>query len=308
MMRPADIQPVPPHRLREGLRFVLAGRSHSSTVAARLEQFEALCSLPGRTHYLRWATRGRRPVGAAIALGNPGRWALLLHSPLSASGVESAGVTESVRQVAQLALADGWAFVQAVIDSAGGAEATMLVSAGLDPLAELELMRLDLPLESPDAPASDPALRWRPFDAADRHELETVLLDSYEQSLDCPRLVGLRSAADIIAGHQASGTFTPETWWLVEVDDRPAGVCFVSDAVSAPEAMVVYLGVAPSFRGRGLGRAMIRHAAQATYQRGRNALTLAVDRRNTFARNVYLDEGFVVTQRRWVHARTSREA
>jgi mycothiol synthase len=63
---------------------------------------------------------------------------------------------------------------------------------------------------------------------------------------------------------------------------------------------VIYLGLTPAARGRGLGRAVLRHAlelARAHVPR----LELAVDLRNMPAVRLYQAAGFTARDRRAVH-------
>jgi ribosomal protein S18 acetylase RimI-like enzyme len=56
------------------------------------------------------------------------------------------------------------------------------------------------------------------------------------------------------------------TAWL---DDRPAGYLVAKDDATGDELYVDYLGVDPAARGRGLGRALLRHAMSWGEDRGR---------------------------------------
>ena len=238
-----------------------------------------------------------------MALASPGRWALLLHSPLDAPGADPDDLIACMAAACDGADNGGLAFVQAIADAAGPGDVACLRGAGFEPLAELEMMDLSLPAPPADPLPCQARLTWRRFDDLPTSQAETLLLATYEDSLDCPALAGLRSAADILAGHRATGAFTPETWWVACIDGQPAGVCLVNGHVSQRAATVVYLGVAKPFRGIRLARAMIRHAADAVAQRRCTALTLAVDRRNTFARDAYLREGCAATGAHHVYIR-----
>jgi ribosomal protein S18 acetylase RimI-like enzyme len=63
---------------------------------------------------------------------------------------------------------------------------------------------------------------------------------------------------------------------------------------------VVYLGLTPVARGRGLGRITLRHALELA-RPCVSRLELAVDIRNTPATCLYRSAGFVVRDRRSVH-------
>jgi ribosomal protein S18 acetylase RimI-like enzyme len=63
---------------------------------------------------------------------------------------------------------------------------------------------------------------------------------------------------------------------------------------------VIYLGLTPAARGRGLGRAVLRRALELA-RANTPRLELAVDLRNTPAVQLYRATGFTVRDRRAVH-------
>ncbi|MCI0740263.1 MAG: hypothetical protein L0Y72_14545, partial [Gemmataceae bacterium] len=50
-------------------------------------------------------------------------------------------------------------------------------------------------------------LRLQSYAAADRRLFEDILEQTYEGTLDCPELNGVRTIAEILTGHQAQGKF-----------------------------------------------------------------------------------------------------
>ncbi|OPX22328.1 MAG: hypothetical protein B1H04_05130 [Planctomycetales bacterium 4484_123] len=86
--------------------------------------------------------------------------------------------------------------------------------------------------------------------------------------------------------------------------DEIVGCVLVNDSAARPdECEVVYLGVRPEWRRRGIGRAMVRRALAATARRRRSALGLAVDAANAPAVSLYRSEGFQEVGRREVYLR-----
>jgi ribosomal protein S18 acetylase RimI-like enzyme len=153
---------------------------------------------------------------------------------------------------------------------------------------------------SPAAPAPD--FRWRPFEPAIAAEFREVMQATYVGSLDMPELEGARGLDDILAGHRAAGLFVPERWRLGRVPGEPeaAAVLLMAEAPGRDVWEVVYLGLTPAARGRGLGLAAIRHALELA--RGRASyLELAVDLRNTPAVRLYRSTGFTPRDHRSVH-------
>jgi ribosomal protein S18 acetylase RimI-like enzyme len=124
------------------------------------------------------------------------------------------------------------------------------------------------------------------------------LLATYNDSLDCPELTGLRPIEDILAGHRAAGQFDPRLWELFLVDDEPAGCLLLAPLHTAPSLEVVYMGVVPEHRGRGVGDALLRRALQQCREHGARLLTLAVDGRNAPAKRLYERFGLKTVARR----------
>lgn len=216
-------------------------------------------------------------------------------------------VSAVVALASRQALGDGLAFVQSMLAPTLKADMAMLVSAGFRRLAELIYMRLDL--AGPVAGEDEQRCAWRDFGGYTEEELSSIITATYEDSLDCPGLRGLREMPDVIEGHKASGAFSPSSWWIADVQGRPAGCVLVNDSTVSPGAMdLVYMGVAREFRGRGLGSTLVRRAARWAGRRKRGSLTVVVDCGNVYARGVYDRLGFRETFRRVAYILTGPTA
>lgn len=128
---------------------------------------------------------------------------------------------------------------------------------------------------------------------------------SYEGTLDCPELTGLRTTEQIVQSHRAVGEWDPSLWWIVERDGRPEGCalfnhCPVQDCVE-----LVYLGLSPCARGRGTGSLLLR-AGIAAVSGLAGELRCAVDVRNAPARALYARAGFVTSSSRVAFVRPLR--
>ncbi len=297
MSRETEIAPVPEGATSETLRFLAGGRRRDIPTAVRAEAFERMIDRCGGRCRFWWARRDGRCVAASLAVAGPGRVGMLSHSPLAAPGVDGGCVAAVVERAGRQALGDGLAFIQSLLAPALRADSEMLVSAGFRRLAELLYMRLDLAERV--AAKGEERCTWRSFRRYTEEELSSVIEATYEQSFDCPPLRGLRPLSDVIEGHKASGVFSPRSWWIAGVEHRPAGCILVNDSTVSPGEMdLVYMGVAREFRGRGIGRAMVRRAARWARRRKRRALTVAVDTENTYAKRIYDQSGFRETFRR----------
>ena len=207
----------------------------------------------------------------------------------------------TIRAAADDALATGAAFAQALTPPGNEGDTACLEQAGFAFLAELCYLRK--PLSGPLEVAADGEVTWRPASEVGDAALVELIRRTYEDTLDCPRLRGLRKMADVLAGHRAAGTHRPEWWRVAERGGEPAGCVLLND-MGPTSAEVVYVGAAPAHRGRGLGTALIRRAAADAQTAGKLSVTLAVDAANTYARRIYEREGLAEVQRRVAHIRT----
>ncbi|MFW6133871.1 MAG: GNAT family N-acetyltransferase [Planctomycetota bacterium] len=303
MRRSWQIEPVPARRLLRAATFMVAGADRST--GARLRA-EGLCRRArARRPYppwAWWARRGRRLGAAAMVLPGAGRVGMVFSSPADAGGVDAEALAAVLSRVAAAAVEGGMTFAQALSPPEASGDITALERGGFERLGELLYLVRDavgVPVAAPRA-----ELTWRTYEAFDEAELSDVIRQTYTGSLDCPRLSGLRSMTDVLAGHKAGGTFRPDLWLLACCGGRPAGVVLANEAEPG-RAEIVYMGVVPGFRGRRIGAALVGQAAHRARASGLSRVALAVDADNAPARAVYEPMGFELERRRVVHIRRS---
>lgn len=298
MSPPTEIEPTPPAACGQAVRFLLGGSCSDFLVASRAEALQQHLRDERCRADLWWARSGRGCVAAAMVVHNPGRTGLLLHSPAEANGVDRQGLSQVIQAAARQGLQGGLAFVQVMIDDGLEADRAAVEAAGFEMLARLVHMRQSPPR---GGAGEGPGLGWRTARQFDSRELAAVIAATYEASLDCPRLSGARAIDDVLASHRTSGIYRPQSWWIVDVEGAAAGCVLMNDCTTMNAAEIVYLGVVPPFRGRGLARAMLRRAADDARARGLESIELAIDERNVFAQRVYESECYRVTRRRWAY-------
>jgi len=118
-----------------------------------------------------------------------------------------------------------------------------------------------------------------------------TLMATYEGSLDCPELNGLRSPDEIIAGHRNEAR-TPPDWFLIERDGEPIGVLLLTPNIETTVCELVYLGVVGSARKVGIGRMVLNEAIRRALAIGQYTMWLSVDSRNEPAMKLYRRMGF----------------
>jgi len=237
-----------------------------------------------------------------LCIDSPGRAAsVFLPSNLSDTTTTNA-LTRLLAETADRARQRNVQFLQSLIPPQAVDEENIYRQAGFKSLAELIYMEADLTRPSPPAHIAD-ALTWIAY-SGDAHALfARVVEDTYEDSLDCGSLNGLRNIEDILATHRATGEFDPAAWLVPHCDGEPVGAVLLAATPEQSAWEVVYMGLLPTWRGRGYGSALLRRAMALARERAALRLTLAVDQRNAPARRLYGRFGFVETSRRhaWIH-------
>lgn len=129
-------------------------------------------------------------------------------------------------------------------------------------------------------------------DSSERADLAVAMESSYEATLDCPELCGLRETQDVIDSHRAAGKWQPGLWWIVYDLGQPAGCMLLNPSPEHDAVDLVYLGLASRLRGRGLGTRLLKMGIAAAAGVGPGLMTCAVDRRNVPALRMYERLGF----------------
>lgn len=243
---------------------------------------------------------GRRMSAAALIVPGVGRTAMLFLSPVSSSG----RVVVSGRLIAHAAAQidpEEVSLVQALLDHGQTQQQRAVEAGGFRFLADLAYMHRAGKHGDPLPPVrlGDATLTPILWSESARPLFTTAIEASYEGTLDCPGLLGLRTTDDILAGHMATGRFRPEDWavWAA-ADGRPAAVLLLAESATGVGVELVYLGVSPFARGHGLAKALMRHALDRTARHGRGDLVLAVDDRNAPALHLYRGLGFRTSARK----------
>src|SRR5262245_41993825 len=224
----------------------------------------------------------------------------LVWPPQTLPGPQSEQVEDALLRAAKEYLGDhGARLAQVLLSPEESSYTPALERNGFQFLARLDYLRHDLsaPPESP--PCADP-FAFHTYDEESAPAFHRALADSYQGTLDCPELNGLRSIDEIIAGHKAQGAFDPRLWWLACEGTRPVGV-LLTTKLDESTWDLSYVGVVPQARRRGLGRRLTQLALSQAHQAGARQLTVAVDQRNEPARKLYARLGFQLANSRDVY-------
>ena len=283
---------VGPARRSEAIeRLVSTGRQSDRAAAERFLHYAETNAVSLDGLWARLDPEGRIN-SSVLAVPSPGRTAMVF-----ASHPRRAGDTPPMAELIDHACRRiaGWdvELAQALLDPGEELDRKTFLLASFIELAVLSYLERPLSRATVPQGARWPAgVRVEPFSGELEDDLVTILERSYEQTLDCPGLYGLRRTTDIVAGHKATGQFDPSLWTLIWTDGEPAGALLLNPYPGHKTVELVYLGLAPGARGRGLGRQLLRHGLGLLYERRARSVTLAVDSRNTPALSLYESEGF----------------
>jgi mycothiol synthase len=226
---------------------------------------------------------------AGLPMTSPGRTVMLLAADASMIADASA-VSAGVEAVCRHFAAQNYQLIQALVDPSESATAGMYNDRGFGPMAELIYMhRAFRKMAMPAPPVGVRVLNYSPA----THALFAAgILATYQQSLDCPQLNGVRDIEDVIAGHKSAGAFDPADWFVLVAADEPIAVLLMTRVNNMDGMEIVYVGIKPASRGRGLGDYLIRLATgHATLRKCRH-IALAVDAQNRPAIALYQRHGF----------------
>lgn len=190
-------------------------------------------------------------------------------------------------------------------DSASDAVTAWCQSFGFQRLATLDYLNGKIHREtSGESFSQSVRLEFKSCNWGLRDELASfaTLVDlTYQDTRDCPSLSEFRTAIQTLRGYQNSQSFTP-SWWF-RIHDRATNQCLGCLVMGRQEsakdpagrdldiAEIVYMGLVPSARGRGLGKETVQSALRIAQQAGCKHLVLAVDKDNLAAKSIYRQAG-----------------
>jgi mycothiol synthase len=258
-------------RVRNGLRLVRQGELNPAGIIV--------------------ARHGEKRLGAVVCLPVPGAGALIWPpqstSPTNASEIEDYLLEYACSWLRRL----GVKLAQCLVLPTENYLAQPLLRNGFNHITNLDYLRHELHIPQ----------KWH--QAESRYTLQTyaqcnqrlfhdVLLNTYVDTLDCPEVNGVRQIDEIIEGHRAQGFYDPDRWWLAFDASNPVGVLLLTEVPHWNGWDLSYLGVAPAYRRRGVGRELTRKALLEASQANAGQLTLALDVRNIPASRLYRSMGF----------------
>jgi mycothiol synthase len=243
---------------------------------------------------------GENLIGTIAALPLPGAAGLVW--PPQVAGTSGRETAEDVLLETAMAWLRhrGAKFAQALLSAGEAGSAFPLERRGFRHITTLLYLQKVLSLA--DQFAHSPSrLDLQTYTTCDGPAFHQALVDSYEGSLDCPELNGLRTAEQIVAGYRAVPGCQLQRWWLASHQDTPVGVLITVASQEAATWELLYVGLVPPARHQGFGTELTRMAMAQAQASGAARLILTVDTRNQPARRLYASLGFEQYDRREVY-------
>ena len=297
--------PVPADRRRMALALLLIGRPREHDAAVdHFERFAQEQGLDLRTLWI--AAQGGptgRMLGSVLLVPNHGSTAMLFVGQ-AAGWSDTASVVSLIKAVCEAPGLAGVRVIQSLIDPGQVIEGQVLERAGLNRLAKLIYMqKLIEPGEHrvprPVALGGCDRPMILTYNEATHADFAKAIEASYIDTCDCPGLVGMRKTDQIIAGHKGTGRFDPANWHLfLDEAGEPMAVLLLAEVAQGSGLELVYLGVAPNYRSKGIGGALMRFAVSEAARFGGQRMFLAVDDRNDAAVRLYTGMGFRASTRK----------
>lgn len=322
---------------QELIEWVHSGAVDTSPLAWTLEMLEPAAGPAKAVGWVIGEVRhGQRRLAAAYCLVLPGRSVMLVGPHVDPELWDSArtdaaqaaeGVCEAAGgvTVSEQEWSGGWAgateamlrgliercwcygpeLVQTVLAIDDTQTPALLLHAGLQPLAVLDQMWLDLPQCNAPArrdaggnqPASNSSVATAaiPYTAKSHQRWVDLLQASYHETHDCPQLNKYRSAAASLEGYLAAVADKSFRWWRLHIEGEDAACMMLTEALPGHWELV-YLGVTPNFRRRGLARQLLVWGVGQVEALGGASISLAVDQRNRPALSLYRSLGWRTLQ------------
>lgn len=249
------------------------------------------------------ALDGERIVAATWAQPSPGKAAALWAPEWGGKRPKNAQPTEAalIAAAAKACDAADVAMTQTLFERSDDDRIASLLESGYYKIATLRYLGRRVP--GAGRVVADDLVTFEPYSPRQHDRLKRLLARTYVESLDCPGLEEHRDLDDVLVGYRATGIYDPRRWLFASAEGEDVGVVIVAEHAGTDQAELIYMGLTPEARGRGLGGRLVQRAIGEAAVMGVDQLMVAVDDGNTPARRVYERAGFAAWAKRYVYVR-----
>jgi mycothiol synthase len=229
-------------------------------------------------------------VWAALPVVSPGRTVLFFGTSATVEGVDASVMDAGIEAVSGHYARMGTQLAQMLLDPADQATVGIYRRHQFRVMAELIYLQRTIRRAKPPGPLPEP-FHILNYSEQTHSAFAAAVEASYENSLDCPAMNGMRNIEDVLAGHKSAGVFDPNDWFLLLHGKDPVAALLLSMTHTADGMELVYLGLSPRVRGFGLGDYLLQLAEARVCARKVTKLSLAVDAANAPALKLYYRHG-----------------
>ncbi len=284
---PVRFEKVTPHQLDAAVQSLLSGRHERAQMAQTIAFMQSAKARGLDMMQMRVALHGETVLYAVLPAELPGRSVILISgSPRNAR--QGMLAKQMISDMVEGYVRADMTMVQSLIDPDDSTLLSLYTSCGFEQLAQLIYLETHAQKVEWQLPRG---FSLENYNSQNHPDFATAILASYENSLDCPAMNGVRTIEDIIAGHKAAGEFDPANWLLVRKNEAPAGVLLLARVPGSDALDLVYIGLAAGARGCGVGGELMKVALSRAADLSCKRLTTAVDLRNRPAMQMYFRAG-----------------
>jgi ribosomal protein S18 acetylase RimI-like enzyme len=233
---------------------------------------------------------GNRMRWALLPVVSPGRTVLFFGTIASVVGQNLEPMETGIDTVCDYFAGRNVQLGQVLLDPADQTSIWVYQRKQFQVIAQLLYLQRTVGRTAPPPPLAHP-YQLQTYSQQTHAAFAAAILGSYENSLDCPLLNGLRNIEEIIAGHKSAGEFDPADWLLLTCAGEPVGVLLLCKTHQGDGMELVYLGLTPGARGKGLASYLMQVAESLVYSHKLKKLLLAVDAANAPALKLYYRHG-----------------
>jgi ribosomal protein S18 acetylase RimI-like enzyme len=291
----------PPHRLAEAISLVLVDMAPSQrrAIAATLAHFEDAAELANEPLFV--ALNDKQFYGASWGQRQSGNYAVFWPPQLVTGNDEATArrLAEAVVRSLDETIVE---MTQVLISDEQSDLIGVLKHVGFRHLADLLYLACEAH-RFPSETVREAHIDFVPYGGPLRSRLLQLIERTYEQTLDCTALNGVRDVDNVINGYQSTGVFNPQNWMIVRANGEDVGVLLLADHPAAGHWELMYMGLVPEVRGKHWGQQITQHAQWLAGQAGVERIVLAVDSTNLPALRMYRSTGFEIWDKRTVFVR-----
>lgn len=294
------IQTVPASNLTQFLNWIHAGTPQA--------EVDAIISEYGSRQRLGWmpapieVRSNEQTVAGVYFTSLPGDLGML-GAVRSMEGTETLAAQLMTTQVQEFRRRLPQCHIQAAIEHSDIRTQNLLKLAGFEQLTEVQQRWLGIENRQflsdefsgseNSATTGGLALDWRAASELSRIRFERLLGETFDGTLDCPELNGVRTHLQVLKTFLVGQPFRTgaSSWSTAWLNGQLAG-CLLLTAHNRELVELAYMGLVPAARGKRLGTSLIEMAKRQSLQWGASMLVVAVDSRNTPALHLYQRSGF----------------